>query len=170
MTTRWIQAGLAGALGALLLAGCTASTPEAGDAKDALGRVTSGMEQQARAGQQTLPVGGTLTLPAGQSLTVVRVGAELAGVSAPVGERLVVLQVDLTNPGGAPLALHPAADFWLTDGAGRRYTPQATTGLPGEALAAGARASGSLAFAVGPDARALRFGWQEQPTTTFTIG
>ena len=36
--------------------------------------------------------------------------------------------------------------YRLTDGAGRRYTPEATAGLPGEALAAGARASGSLAF------------------------
>ena len=130
MTTHWIQAGLAGALGVLLLAGCTQSTQESSEVKDALGRVTGGLEQQARGAQQTLPVGGTLTLPAGQSLTVVRVGAELAGVSAPAGERLVVLQVDLANPDGAPLPLHPAADFWLTDGAGRRYLPQATAGLP----------------------------------------
>jgi hypothetical protein len=169
MTKHGVRAAMAAMLGALLLAGCAASTPEAGEAKEALGRGAGGLEQQARGGQQTLPVGGTLTLPAGQSLTVVQVGTELAGVSAPAGERLVVVRVALANPGGAPLPLRPAEDFWLTDGAGRRYAPQATEGLPGEALAAGGQASGSLAFAVGPAAQELRFGWQEQPTTTFAI-
>jgi hypothetical protein len=93
----------------------------------------------------------------------------LAGVTAPAGKRLVVLHVNLANPGGEVLSLHPAADFWLADLTGRRYPPQAVQGLPGDALAAGGRARGSLAFAVEPDARELRFGWQEQPMTMFAI-
>jgi hypothetical protein len=158
------------ALGALVLAGCGLANPDPAEVKEAIGRVSGAMEQQARSAQQTLPVGETLTAPSGETLTLQRVGSELPGATVPEGKRLVVLEVRLANPGDDALALDPAQDFWITDITGRRYQPFTIRGLPGEGLPAGGQASGALAFAVEPDARDMRFGWQQWPMTVFALG
>jgi hypothetical protein len=157
-------------LAVLALAGCGLTNPDPDEMKEVVGRVTGAMEQQARSVQQTKPVGETLTLPAGETLTLNRVASELPGVTAPEGKRLLVLEVSLANPGGEKLALNPTEDFAVTDITGRRYQPFTVQGLPSDGLAAGAKAQGSLAFALEPDARDLRFGWQMSPMTVFALG
>jgi hypothetical protein len=166
----WSRVWVIAALGALFLAGCDKLQPEPAEMKEAIGRITGAMEQQARAVQQTLPVGETLTVPSGETLTLQRVGSELPGVTVPEGKRPVVLEVRLMNPGGEALALDPEQDFWITDITGRRYQPFSVRGLPADGLPAGGQATGALAFAVEPDASEMRFGWQRSPMTVFVIG
>lgn len=156
-------------LGLLLLAGCSALNPDPTEVQEVMGRVSGVMEQQARAMQTPLPVGATLLTPTGERLTIERVGADLAGVTAPAGRRLVVLDMTLANPGAEARPFDPQQDFWLTDVIGRRYQPIAVVGLPAESLAPGVQARGQVAFAVFPDATDLRFGWQALPSTVFVI-
>jgi hypothetical protein len=140
------------------------------EVKEAVVRVASSMEKEARLTQQTLPVGQTLTLPNGNTLSVTRVSSELAGVTAPEGHRLVVLDVVLKNAASDALPLDPLQDFSMTEIAGRRYQPLEARGLPETGIAAGQEARGMLVFAVQSTATDLRFIWHAHPFTAFTLG
>jgi hypothetical protein len=165
---RWatIAAGLALAAA---LAGCNFGFDDPA-AMEAAQKVAAAYEQQARAAQQTVPVGQTMTLPSGATLTVEKVGHDLAGVTAPAGERLVVVDVVVANKSQAPLDLSTPDSFWITDINGRRYLPKEARGLSDPALAPGAEARGTLVFSVTAAASDLRFGWQLHPMTAFTLG
>jgi len=168
VVARLIRLGVVVAV-AMILAGCLFREPDPAEMKEAISRVTAAMEAQVRSAQLTLPVGETLTAPSGETLTLSRVGAELPNLAPPVGKRLIVLEVTLTNPNTIPLPLNLAEGFWLADITGRRSLPIEVRGLPTDALPAGGTAGGTLAFAVEPDARDIRFAWQQYPMTAYVI-